>query len=585
MKTPLIFLLLASILASSFAAGEMRSSIHDLADGIVEWDAKDFSGFFFDLNKDIGAESLRLNISGGRVEAGEARYVSAEQDIPFEHKEWGSYRVLCFIGEKYFAGYSDNCKISPPWNSLSDGNFSRILADTTERRTLAANEALAMAEGYSISFSDAGNGVKVSLTKDGKLKNESTIQPPADYIYTAKIGDHNASIIAVHIKSNAKLTSNSYYTIDGIFQIAEDAIPVEVGSTYGSMRIKSIQGSELHLANENSLILSRNSDNEVLKGIRIKVTNSPVSPNRIYLYKPSSESGYDKIRGSVTDLNTSEFTWTPENFAGLYYDADENIGKEQITFRLSNVNPNRATLSDWEPRGITYATIGQAKSFEFKPWGKYCNMSFLGQSYFAGYIEGSGLEDGMLWQKSKEPNLLANTQLGKVLMDVGGPQVVKSGQSLKLKEGFEARLYVDDLCNKTILELYKNGNLTDRDYFEVPHTYVYSKDLGKTKSIVVLAMHVSSVNCDQDKSSQVDGIFQISDSIIPIEVNQQYGKMSIRNINPINYAIIMDNKDNAITLSKNKDIPLIGKIHIKTADPRIMDSESLLRYCIYSEES
>src|SRR5512136_1503481 len=86
------------------------------------------------------------------------------------------------------------------------------------------------------------------------------------------------------------------------------------------------------------------------------------------------------VRGQVTSLGVPEFTWTNSSFAGFYYDIDKNLGAEQLTFRLSNVNPASATLSDQEingVRGITYKTEAQNKNFKFKPWGSYKVIGFL----------------------------------------------------------------------------------------------------------------------------------------------------------------------------------------------------------------
>ena len=47
--------------------------------------------------------------------------------------------------------------------------------------------------------------------------------------------------------------------------------------------------------------------------------------------------------------------------------------------------------------------------------------------------------------------------------------------------------------------------------------------------------------------------------------------------------ITMDNKDNTVTLSKNKDISLMGDVKIKTADQDAIDEADPLRYYIYKE--
>ena len=607
MKSVAIILLLIMVLSSASSAREMRGTVYNVTDGEAFyvnnqltpfnylWTPNDFSGFYLDLDKGIGTENFSLlNIGwrkiedtwvyqgGGLVDTGAARYESHVQNTSFEHKEWGSYRVLCFLGEEYFAGYSDDCKIASPWNSLEDGNLSKVLIDVTERKTFASNEALPLAEGYSLSLSDAEKGVKFSLYKDGSLKNTTVIQPPADYIYAAKIGNHNTILIAVHIKSNVRLTPYSYYTVAGIFQVSEKAMLVKVGTTYGMLTLKSNADSELLLINNVSLNLTRNKDIEIMDGIKIKTSNS----SRYYIYKNITASGPYQLRGTVSNVMYNQVTWDNSSFSGFYYDIDKNLGAETLTFRPTSATPTCATLSDQtdanDNRGVVYQTSAQLKKFKYEPWGYYYNMSFLGQSYFAGYIEGSGFENGILWHKSKEPNLLANSQLGKVLLDNSEPHKVKSGTSMKLNEGFEARLYVDDSCNKTLLELYRNGNLTDRDYFTVPHTYVYTKDVGNSRNVSILALHVSGMECTGGKTCIVDGVFQISDTPMLLKFDQQYDKMSIRNVDPTDMRIVMDNKDNQITLSKNEDILLMGKIHIKTADQDGTDAAPL-RYYIYAE--
>ena len=56
--------------------------------------------------------------------------------------------------------------------------------------------------------------------------------------------------------------------------------------------------------------------------------------------------------------------------------------------------------------------------------------------------------------------------------------------------------------------------------------------------------------------------------------------MSIRNVDATGLAINMDNKDNQVTLNKNKDIVLMQDIHIKTAD-QDGTADNSLRYYIY----
>jgi len=109
----------------------------------------------------------------------------------------------------------------------------------------------------------------------------------------------------------------------------------------------------------------------------------------------------------------------------------------------------------------------------------------------------------------------------------------------------------------------------------VPGTYIYRKSLANVDDIVVLALHVAETNCAQGKSCVVDGIFQISEDLIDVNPDTTFGKMTIISVDANYGTIIMENKDKAITLSKNIDLPLMSNLWIKTAN------SDELRYYIY----
>jgi len=87
-------------------------------------------------------------------------------------------------------------------------------------------------------------------------------------------------------------------------------------------------------------------------------------------------------------------------------------------------------------------------------------------------------------------------------------------------------------------------------------------------------LRVNNYNCDQNLAS-IDGIWQISDTPTEVKADTQYDKMTIRTVDAIAGTITMDNKDNAVTLSKNKDTTLMPGVNIKTAD------NDTLRFYIY----
>jgi S-layer protein (TIGR01567 family) len=311
-----------------------------------------------------------------------------------------------------------------------------------------------------------------------------------------------------------------------------------------------------------------------------------------------------EVRSQVYNLGQNEISMDNSTFPGFYYDIDNNIGTEVLTLRLSNVDADKssATLSDQQDpngsRGIVYTTRAQPLGFSFAPWGQYEVIGFLGDEYFAAYdsnitedIKDANETAAFLFDRSDNDNLMTNEQISRVLLDDDTEETITSTTPLILEEGYQLAIRsVDTKGNKAYLELTKNGQIVDdkvvqpsiSDAKMSDKTYYYKADLGDTEDIVQMAVHFKNAFAGSDKSTAtVDGIFQISDEPIVLKIDQRYDKMSIRNVNPIDYSITMDNKDNQITLVKNTDVLLMGDFHIKTSDQDDIAADNPLRYYIY----
>ena len=312
-----------------------------------------------------------------------------------------------------------------------------------------------------------------------------------------------------------------------------------------------------------------------------------------------------EVRGSATNVGVAQFTWDNFTFPGFYYDINKNLGAETLTFTLSGATPTGATLSDQQDpatgmRGAVYETRAQLKKFKYKRWGMYDVIGFLGDKYFAAYdptvtadIANANEGVALLYDGSKNRNLMTNEQISQVLVDDNTEMLINSSSPLKLKEGYELAIKSINVNEtKVMLELRKNGQSVDTKIIQptiansrmVDQTYYYKTNLGDTTDIIQIAVHFKNAFHGADKdSATIDGIFQISDTPILLKSDQQFGKMSIRNVDATGMSITMDNKDNQITLSKNKDVVLMQNIHIKTAD-QDGTAATPLRYYIYSEE-
>jgi S-layer protein (TIGR01567 family) len=292
-----------------------------------------------------------------------------------------------------------------------------------------------------------------------------------------------------------------------------------------------------------------------------------------------------EIRGPVATVENAAYTWDAQQFSGFYYNIEENIGTEKITLTV-----NEGALV--EPYGIVYETLAQITDFDFEDWGEYWTIAFMAEEYFAGYVE-DDYYNSYLYEDSTDDNLMVDEQLTKVLINDDGERTITTGTPLKLEEGYELVVQEIDVDNNWVyIQLMKNGMVVDTDVVEPSKegatiedkTYTYKADLGDTKDIVVIAVHFKNAihlkSSDQDLAT-VDGVWQISERPIDIEVDKEFNKMTIQTVDADTKSIMMNNEDERITLSKNKDTLLMGDIRIKTADQDCISAEEPLRFYIY----
>ena len=285
-----------------------------------------------------------------------------------------------------------------------------------------------------------------------------------------------------------------------------------------------------------------------------------------------------EVRGKVA---TGSDTWTADDFAGFYYDLDDDIKTEELTATVTEGNKLM------EPDGVVYNTKVMADDFDYDAWGSYNVIGFMADKYFAGYIDTPDSVEDVLFEESDDENVLSDEQLLKILMDNDDERTVTSGTPLAMEEGYELSIAAIDIDgNKVYLELSKDGAVVDSKVISPSadnagmkdKTYYYKKDIGDSKDVVIVAAHFKNAFRGADQNlATVDGLWQLSDAPKDVSENTEYDKMTIQTVTAD--SITMDIEDNDITLSKNKDITLMPGVSIKTAD----SDDDALRYYIYKE--
>jgi S-layer protein (TIGR01567 family) len=315
----------------------------------------------------------------------------------------------------------------------------------------------------------------------------------------------------------------------------------------------------------------------------------------VTIYRRIPKSEYVQIRGAAA---TGNFTWNPQNFAGFFYDLNDDLGRESLKVVLSG--DDGRTLSGNSPYGVTYTTLTQNSHYEKKNWGTYKNIVFLNEKYFVGYNPGGDNESNLFYERSIDKDSISKYQLKRILIDSQEEMTTASGTLLRLDEGYELVIKLIDIDeNKIYLELTKGGTLldteiispskngsndVDKTYYYIsnvagrPHYSQYAEDPAK---LVTIAVHFRNPFRGANKNlTTIDGIWQISDTPKDIEVGNHFENMTITGIiNSTAGVIIMNNMDKPITLTKNSRIVLMPGVEIETAD------NDSIRFYIYKSES
>jgi len=524
------------------------------------WTPQTFSGFFYDLKNDVGTEKLTIRLQTGRsIDSGDLIYSTAAQDTDFEYSDWGSYQVMGFMADKYFAGYKANDVFDKDRSLINDGQLRRVLIDSDAESTITTGSVMPLEEGYELRIKQIdlnGNKVYLALAKDGEEVDSKVVSPEnaksATYQYKVDIAGEDTPIVLAHISNVFASTESALVTVNGLFQISDTFAAVEEGDKYDKMKITSLDNG-IEMDNEDSLTLRKGSTTKIFGNVGFLVADA----EELRFAPVVERTGSYDVRGTVINPSeTKEFTWTPYNFEGFYYDIDDDVGTESLQATISG--------SKIEEKDLIYKTSPQPVKFKFENWGKYDVIGFMADKYFAGYNNETKFTD--------EESAINEGQLRRVLRDSDDSQTIASGSVLSLEEGYELRIKQVDLNgNKVYLALAQDGKEVDSkvvtpsaDPTDKASNYLYKVDMGSLKDVPIIAAHVQSVfRSTESDLATVDAVFQVSENPESVEEGEIHGKMKVETLGTD--GITMRN-DGTISLGQGRVIDVMENLRIEVAD-------------------
>jgi S-layer protein (TIGR01567 family) len=527
------------------------------------WTPQTFSGFFYDLKNDVGTEKLtvKLQSSGRSIDSGDLTYSTSAENTDFEFGDWGSYQVIGFMADKYFAGYKSNDVFDKDRSLINDGQLRRVLLDSNDEKTITTGSVMPLEEGYELRIKQIdlnGNKVYLALAKDGEEVDSKVVSPDSlkssTYQYKVDISGEDTPIVMAHISNVFTSAESALVTVDGIFQISDTYASVEDGDKYDKMKVISVSDAGVEMDNEDSLSLRKGSTTKIFGNVGFLVADA----NEIRFAPVVQRSGSYDVRGTVIDPSkTNDFTWTPYNFEGFYYDIDDDVGTESLEARINGG-------SKIEEKDLVYKTLPQPVKFKFESWGKYDVIGFMADKYFAGYNNATEFTD--------EASIINEGELRKILIDSDDSQTIASGSVFPLEEGYELRIKQVDLNgNKVYLALAKDGKEVDSkvvtpgsDPTDRASNYRYEIDAGSVKDVPIIVAHIQSVfRSTETDLATVDALFQVSDSAQSVEEGEIHGKMKVETLG--DDGITMSN-DGSISLGRGKIVEIMENLKLEVAD-------------------
>ncbi|WP_410508879.1 S-layer protein domain-containing protein [Methanosarcina hadiensis] len=524
------------------------------------WMPQTYSSFYYDLDTGEGSENLTVRLTEGsrNIDTDRLLYETEPFETEFEYNEWDFYEAIGFMGERYFAGYTNNSSfVRSNINLISYGQLSQVLIDSDDRTTLYTGSSLELEEGYALNIVDVSgnqNLVHVQLLRDGAVIDDSFISSNADYIYETTLGTaQNVPLIAIHFSRIFRGPETDAIFTTGTFQVSDQYMEINAGDDFETMEVSSVSSSGVSMRNNEAISLSRGSTVNIMDNFSFIVADA--DSLRFAPVVNMSEPGTYELRGTVYDEMFNTTTWTPYNFEGFYYNIDQNISTETLSIQQLN---GRSIDSDM----LVYSTEPTLVEFDHEEWGSYEVLGFMAEKYFSGYPENTlGNSNGV--------NILSNSIISKVLVEDDNRKTMFRDSSLELEEGYVLNV-VDVSGNQNLVhvQLLRDGAVIDDSFISSNADYVYETNLSTAQNVPLIAIHFSRIFRGTETDAVfVQGIFQISEGYLRLHTGESFDEMEVSSVS--DSGIILRNKD-PISLTRDEVIDLMGNVKFRVADSPVL---------------
>lgn len=530
-----------------------------------KWTPMNFDGFYYNRDDNLGKESLVVRLDNyldRTIDAGKLIYTTTLEEVNFSYFGFGSYQVIGFMTDKYFAGYIANAtdKPGPSANfsdksTLAQGQLHNVLIDDDTQRTVSVGGTLTLQEGYVLKATDINTTARtmlLTLLKDESEVDSTSLSAGETYVYSKKTGNvADLPLIMVRFDNVFSGREVQAAFLRGLFQVSENYTSVKTGDKFGIMNVTNISGAGISMNNTDPISLSGDSTIDIMGKMKFKVADSDIL--RFYPMINYNSIQYER-RGAVSSGSNNIATWDALNFAGFWYDLNngtysESLKVTNLTGRtIPEVNLNYTTTRIVVPYTVTQMTSKIPNGTD----GTYSAIGWVGDKYTA--IKGK------------------TNKLSKIILEKGASPSEKKtlmvGEAWVMGDGYViTALSIDAKAppRKARLLLGKNGVELDEKVVEQGGVYTYNKTtFGNETEVPIFITYIDSVFAGATSDMiQLRYTWLISEDVIEINPGDRFGIFNVTDV--AGDSIILKN-ENPLELIAGSKITLIDTLNLTVAD-------------------
>ncbi|NOQ32945.1 MAG: hypothetical protein GQ567_01905 [Methanosarcinales archaeon] len=639
-----------SVMPANAETLEVRGTIEELdaanptlvADRV--WDYNSFAGFWYDLNDNLETEALKITatddwgyptlnfVYGDRTldentliyttipvfqeyelheneadpdrttaTAMEDAYIGGRIGLCVESDNPGGdcgYFLEGWMGEKYVAIDDNADKLTKLMVEFEDD----------DKKTLATGEEWDLGGGFALVVNQIdleGEKVWFSLKKHSKeLDNEvisigeGTARQDRVYTYTADIGNEgDIPVFSCYVDALFRGTDTNVVQVMYVFLIDDDVLDIETSHTYGAMKVMTASSGAVVLKNDATTIdLDTDTTKHIMGNMYFKTADDD-NAIRFYPMVEYTEPGTYEIRGTTEELDainpipTYDRVWDYSNFAGFWYELEDNLCSEDLTILANNwtgqptldFSTGDRTLDENTVIYRTHPVFQEYELHENEMDPDRTTATAMEDAYIGGRIglcvesDNLGGDCGYFlegWMGEKYVAIDDNAdKLTKLMVEFedDDKKTLATGGEWDLGGGFSLTANQINLeGDKVWFSLKKDGREIDNEVVSTSgaqqnRVYTYTADIGGEDDIPVFSCYVDAIFRGTDINIvQVMYVFLIDDDVLEIDTSDTYGAMEVMTAS--RSGVILRNNGNTLDLDTGTTEHIMGSMYFKIAD-------------------